>query len=106
MSEFDLDAMPVDIIHVAEPKMYPIELIVGCHAFQLDDDHKNPIDDETEEKDKKYLSGRVIFEKMLDAGWVTTAIGWARGDGSPNYGHEPTVNHVLMVVMVKLKQDS
>lgn len=95
----EFNQIPVKITHVAEPKRYPVEQIAGCYPINLTDRIvRDPLSEE-----EKYLPGHSLYEKMLATGWVASMIGWARDDGPPNYGHAPTVNHSLIVVMVKLK---
>ena len=100
------DIVAAKISHVAHPKQYPVEQIEACHAFELGQrEVRNPFWKEGEKTARQFISSETLFEELLAQGWQVSMIGWKRDDGSTNYGQPPSVQHKLVAVMVKLRQE-
>jgi len=53
--------------------------------------------------EKKYLPPHEMIEYLLEEGWIITNLFYKRDDGGVNFGHEPSVIHSLVAVLVKIK---
>ncbi|MDP2593907.1 MAG: hypothetical protein Q8P36_01010 [bacterium] len=107
MARDDFDTVPVEITNVVIPRMHLADDIAACFSFNMSSlSTGNPLWKEGEPENEKSIPGNELFQKMLEAGWVTAMIGWTRDDGHVNFGHEPSIHHRLMAVMVKLKANN
>lgn len=100
----NIDYVPADmVLELVTRRPIHANEIKGCREVNLSGgSHENPKWKEGG-TEKKHLKPHELIEQLLEEEWVVTNLFYKRDDGSTNYGHEPSINHSLVAVLVKIK---
>ncbi|WKZ26713.1 MAG: hypothetical protein QY304_01265 [Candidatus Paceibacterota bacterium] len=90
------------LLHLVEPQKVNATDVKGCVEIRTDVSNvSNPFFRKGGEE-REYISPHELMDLLINDGWKVVTVAYKRKDGTPNFGHEPTINHVLVAVLIKV----
>lgn len=88
------------LTHLVVPQKIAAKDVKGCVEIYVDANNvRNPL--HKAEGEPEFIGPQELVKKLLENGWKVITVAYKRDD-TGNLGHDPTVTHNLVMVMVKV----